>query len=480
MKKLLTIAGWILFSVTLLIAAAKSQTFYGTNNPNFETYTDSISNDWLLSCYAPGDTMSFRLRSEADKGFKSVIPYIDFKNQAAAKGITVKFMYCCDLNKTPGENLANITALKDAGCYVPDVELGNEYYSTIVPKLSFPAYRVKIQPFVDLFTGFNLFIPLAPRPIGINGGRKDHAVWNDSAKAYIQNKPQINIVWHLYFNAKDCPILADSLTPQLVTSSYNPYLDDYYLTLRLQLFASTLMNQVDDYLNTNFAGRTRAYTEVGIIGGDPERGTTSNIRNTFVYAEFLYYLLQNIHAYEVDIHSGISLTGVIQPTSKFDLTDGFKNKKRYEYFSLYLNKKLGAKPGICYLPLFEQPYLSGYNATVIGYEYVSSPYYYSSVGATSFFKNGSVKQYEIPLKTSPLIAGHAFGYKVVNFTPACRDTIVIVNDTTYNTIQVANPVNPKCSRFFYSLFHGKECTVTYHTEQEMIITRKEITQTICN
>ena len=434
----------LLLAFCALVREAKCQ-YYGCNQVQFETYTDSISNEWLIDCYNSGDTMSFRLRGETDKGFKSIQPYINFKNQAIKKGVTVKFTYCVDLNKSPEENLANINGLKNAGCFVPDLELGNEYYSTITPKLSFPAYRVKIQPYVNLYTGFTLFIPLAPRPLNssINGGRRDHQVWNDSAKLYIQNKPQINVVWHLYFNSKDCPILADTLTPQAVTPSYNAYLDDYYFTLHNQLYQSTLLNAVTEYLNTNFAGKKIAFTEIGIIGGDPDKGNTSNIRNTYTYSEWVYYLLKNLKAYEIDIHAGISLTGIIQPTGKYDLIDGFKNKKRFEYYSLYLTK-------------FKTEQFAG------------APYYYSSIGSTAFMTRGSV-----PTAFNPL------GQTGMSFGVFCHDSIYTVTDTTYSTIQVANPLPGKCGRFFYSLFHGKECTISYHTEQQMILTTKQVTTKIC-
>lgn len=454
MKKFIAIALFFLFAVTLMITAAKCQPYLGGNAVQFETYTDSISNEYLLDCYNSGDTMSFRLRMEEKKGFKSVLPYISFKNQAAKKGITVKFMVCIDDATLPVTNLANITALKNAGCYVTDVELFNEFYSNDPDgtkgtcSFDFACYKSKFLPQINAikaaYPNTRFFFCLAPRPqgYGINGERGDHTRWNDSIKNYIASNPFYHITYHLYFNAKDCDTLSYSITPQVINGSYNKYLDDYYAEMRRELYASTLMQSVDRYLKAEFPNKLAAYTEVGIIGGDPERGNTASIRNTYVYADFIYYLLTHIDAYEIDIHALITLAGIISPASKLDI--GTQNIRRFEYYSLYLTK-------------FKTQQFCG------------APYYYSSIGATEWTAKGST-----PFSYNPL------GKTGLTFGIMCRDTSYFVNDTSYVTIQVANPIPVKCSRFFYSLFHGKECTVTYHSEQQMILTEKLITKQICN
>lgn len=409
MKKL------ILITLIFIYHTSRAQ-FLGTNNPNIEQYTDTTSNGWLLDCYNSGDTMSFRLRGEVDKGFTSISNYIAFNEQAQARGVVVKFMYCIDPAATAQTNFNNIQALINSGAYVPDVELFNEYYARQNCNFSFDCYKTKFIPNIKLiraaYPQMRFFFSLAP-----NRGRTDQTNWNNAIKTYIQDTAAYNIAYHLYFNSSDCPILADSLIPQIMTSAYNSYLDTYYTTLRTQLISSTLKQDVESYLSLNFAGKKIAYTEVGITGGDPDRGSTSNIRNTFVYAEWLYYLLNNLNAYEIDIHSGISLTGIIQPTSKNDLVDAFKNKKRYEYYSLFLSKdKLtGKHSGTCYLPLDEDITFAGYTAEVT-YLLVSSPLPYSSCGATAWYKNGSTKEYTNPLNLTSDYGNYYFGVKKVIYT----------------------------------------------------------------
>ncbi len=417
-------------AIFLLSDSCKAQ-YLGANMVNFETYTDDVSNEWFLDCYQPGDTMSFRLRMEADKGFVSTAKYISFNNQAVARNITVKFMVLIDFDATPQTNLNNITALVNAGCYIPDIELGNEYYAKDPDGLkhtcsfNFDCYKLKFESQVNtikaVYPNMRFFFSLAP-----NSGRTENTNWNNSIKNYISLNPNYHVAYHLYFNDQVAPSLGDSLISQTTTSSYNSYLDNYFSSIRTDLFQTTLIQDTENYLSLNFPGKDVAYTEIGILGGDDGKdASTSLIRNTFTYAERLYIILNELDGYEIDIHSGIALTGIIQPLGKNDLISVYKNKKTFEYYSLFLHRELGAKTGLSYLGLNDTCYLFGHFATNISLHYASAPYTYTSCGDASYKKKGSLKESYDPLNGT---GDYKFGYKEVMFVEiveGCTDPLAL-------------------------------------------------------
>ncbi len=467
-----------LTTIILLALALEVNGQIGSNYVNLDTYGDSLSMVW--TCEASNYIVPIRLRTDKEQSPELQTATLDkakmFHRIALQQGKQAEFVYTVNLWATPETNLQGVKILKDYGCTVNVIEVGNEYYSWIKKdygSIDFSYYQPKAEALrsvlVAAYPSLIFVYPACPSPkgSGIAPERQDHKNWNEALKVMLDKYPNDSYVWHVYYDSYDAPVLADAekgLTKQVLNGA-NSYLQAFYESYYNGCINSTLFDKSFNYADSLFK-RKGYFTEYGTVG-------SGNIRNTLTYGTLVFRdgvkFKDKTFLY---VHSGISLTGVIQPkNAKFD-TQLTTNIRRVEYYALQL-----ANECVNALPLLENNVLhegvnyfyftgnvnagfSGNYQTTFETRLVTGQYLYSSAGATAFMANGTPKSNEITgIQTFAGIntPDNSFGYVKVICLPldvyGCLDRTAINFDplaTVDNGTCEYKPVECLKKRWFFS------------------------------
>lgn len=485
----------VIFIILVFNKGCNGQTT-GFNGVNFFQY--STPADWDAIVNASGDTISFRYRF--DKQYNNDRDkLIQFDSIARANGKDIWLTLTSDMNAA--NTAAEIGYLESHGVNVDVLELGNEEYSETTPKLSFAAYQALIDPIIAATSQYDLIYTLCapPRPLnsGVQGGRRDHQTWHDALQAYLSDKgDNYGINWHIYYNNRECPVLASKPAKRAYNGGVYADLQTYYSDLLTQATASDLWSKSLAYINEFYGGRYVSISEFGAVAeGDGETsGGAGSIKNTLVYAEIMFraWNLYRCEVNTMDIHSGVALTGMITPSGKFDLFSG--NQKRVEFYAYQLVNEIPTCPELSdeiiynegvYYRWFTSDYLPEIYGDNVSLEfethYVEGLYPYSTAGYAEWMGTGTIKNKEIQginVVDGIYIPANGFGYVKITAESLCYDTTYTVIDTTYE--EVLNYEWTKCQRPFWRIFRAGYCSTQPQFIRVPVYTERQVTETICN
>lgn len=343
MKKLILIQ-FIFFMLQL-----SAQTT-GWNGVGFNKYATQLDKDALVS--TSGAITEFRYRIDKDQVINTAA-VIALANQYQSDGKQLDIVVTAKANA----NIFNFDVVDEIykSGHIPFIELGNERYASQF-KHTFDSYIAEFQSTIDtivsVYPNATFLVNVVPRPeeSNIPGPKKNSKAWNDAAKEYILAHTGTRVSWHLYLNEKDFSKLKTA--PSAI--AFNPIEVDARLPSfydSLAAYNCILPQQVIDYLQIQFPNAYVHFTEIGIVPSDDETLDnddvgTSLIRNTIAYSGLIYEILHELFVYpytaSVDIHAGVTLNGMIAPSSKFDSAPG--NVKKMEFFCFELFNETGQLP----------------------------------------------------------------------------------------------------------------------------------------
>lgn len=344
MKKLLIfIVAAIMFTVAV---SAQSTWTTGWNGVGFYKYATEADKLALLDASGPITEHRFRIDKDLYVNTQSII---DFVNLYKENGKVLQVVVTAKANN-PELNFRVVDSLYKAGI-TPYVELGNERYASQFNHTFFTyigEFQSTINAIKAMYPNTTFLVNAVPRPEGssIPGPKKGSGLWNAAAYDYcVANQARVS--WHTYINNKDTDIL-DTVpsSAKFDTLSVGENIINFYN--ELSGYKENLSSQTIDYLDTYFPNIYVHFTEIGIVPSDDESLDnadigTSQIRNTVAYSNLIYQLLNGLTSYEytasVDIHAGISLSGLIAPPSKYDVS--VTNVKKMEYYSFELFNETG-------------------------------------------------------------------------------------------------------------------------------------------
>lgn len=464
MKKIVLLIGMLIPSILF----SQNQSVLGGSYVNSDTYITQQDFEWISQVASPGDTIGYRDRYDKGSGSSRLI---EFSNYLKLKGVKLRVIVTVSMSATGEENLSHIVELIEGGVWVDAVELFNEPYSEVSPKFDFSSYRKFFEPLTEYIRENYPYIRFlyfaAPRPsnAGINGGRKEHQVWNDSLKTFINKQPLSDgVSWHVYFNARDCSILDTLLEPVVYNSAIlNQDLDYYYTRLFIEAYNSKLWDSTYAYMKKNYPNRPYAITEMGIVYGAVDDGGAGDIKNTWVYSSIMFKsLVENKgRFYELDLHAGVSQVGMISPKkNNYDSEEGI-NLRRTEYWCYYLANQVPdnitelkkndvlvfSEPGEYYKFFINasdeainiSTVLNNVQMKNITGEYIKGKFRYSSAGATGWMLKGSEKTYEIDtVKRISSVEIPSISYGYIKFEIAEIPVYGCTVDSALNYNQNAN------------------------------------------
>lgn len=479
MKKLLAII------IVLLSCELHAQLIgIGANMVNIDQYADSLSMVWYVDMTPEGSVIPARLRT--DKAQSTVLDQatIDkgkmFYRIALQQGRIPEICYTVNLWASGAVNLSGISQLINYGCNVPYAEIGNEYYSEIKKtygSIQWTPYQTIITPVVATIRAaypmMRMIYPACPSPkgSGIKPERQDHANWNNALRDYLNTQPAGDgWVWHVYYDSYDASVLSQA-EAGLTKQAYNPqvfntYLNSFYQPYFEGCYNSTLWDKVFAYTATEFGARTGHFTEYGTVG-------SGNIRDTWTYAALVFRdgVVNRSRCERLYIHSGISLTGVIQPkNAKYDPTDiTTTNVRRVEYWAMYMANRTPrvavqldvfntvvegdnyfwyVNVGLDFSPVFNVP--NGYEIDNTENTYIKGSQYYSTGGATAWQGTGTVRSQEIAGVTDgelDYVRAQTFGYIKIHLKKSFVPVLGCTDPTALNYNPLANTDDGSCYYF---------------------------------
>lgn len=457
---------FVVLALALSLSAC-CQVLYGTNGSNFvESLTDE-NIDLLLGHWPEKEPFVLRVRN--DKDWPAAMPdenilrvaVLDEAMKNRGGSLVVVYTFNTRDQKTLEQNVYGWEQLQDFG--IPIVpEFGNEEFADVAGHDGWDDYWSTITPLISYLQDYPgpMLFPIAPRPAGINGPKKNHIDWNNGAAVTVNQDDRFQPVFHIYGNQKDSIGVLRDLKREKLPESLNDgsYLEDKDIFFRGLVTdfvgKSEIIPQTMAYAAATFPGKELWLTEVGPIV------STGNLSNTMGYEMAWFSALAQLSSYPqvkaIMRHNGITTSW-----------PGIINKKRRGESSLTeFIPRLGM---LTYQLWFEsegRELFINTTRTDIGIEGKANFYqganFYSSTGWCEWWATGSIVTDRVDyLQTSQgVIPALSFGYLDQGELPptdSCKEETVMVVDTILDTTTISWPGCEKCEHMWFYMFNRKYC-----------------------
>ena len=490
----------LIFLLFLIPTICNAQTLYGyagqntavNYTPEVRAYIlDMTPDDFVL------DFCQYKYTGKAPEQDINNIIALHNEFQSAGKHLYLIYSFDARNKLSLIDNFYAFDKFVLAGVNIVASRCGNEEWAGVAHNNNWTLYESHCTPIINGlnergFTGKIIF-PIR-RPA-------EHGSWNISAIEFINSNPQYEPDCHPYWNESTAPVLSQiegdketvrELPKEVVTGNYLSSKDIFYSTLYSEITEGNFYQEFINYHRTNFPNKKLWITEFG-----PPVGV-GQISGTIGYeACFDWFLNQTLKDQDIIAavcrFNGAGITGSITPLSKYDISSTNQFIKRLGYYTLrnFLhNKDLQGTQAFSYHNLTREvkdlttviSIPNGMRLQGAYFECLAGSNFYSSSGSCAWWNTGSVKAYEISdVSVYDYIPELSYGYIHYTLEPICYDTTYKVIDTTYITTREEAYCPPRCTGFIYSLFNGKKCKLcgTYVEVQEMILTERVVTETIC-
>lgn len=475
MKKTTIFLFWLL---TLCFLAASGQTQYGYNGTNVpENLTTDVID--LLNEQTPvGDTLVLCFRNDK---YTTKAPEVEIDNvillriELRASGKELSLIYTTNARNavSVSDNLYALNEFIAAGIPILALRLGNEEFFKVA------GHNGMWGTYINANTALLAAMEAYGYPVIFPIADPSNVSWNDPAAAFIAQKDLRSADIHFYFDKKACPVLATLVNNQLpqekVTDAYMAGKDVFYSTLYNEVVASSFYDEVVTMCRDLFPNKVVYVTEYGPAIGPGEIG------GCLGYEASLDWFLNRAKA-DSDLFralcrfNGPSLTGVITPVSKNDLSDLGTYIPRLGYYTIsaflkHRNATVLAPITKAGTYVFSYQNLNTYDLNIESlvdlpdncyvesyyYEGLKGEYYYTSSGATAWYAKGSNKMYQISgPQVFQNVPAKSYGY----ITVVVREVIVMgcTDRDAVNYNPGANTDDGSC--FYFSSCGCKDITAT--------------------